>query len=503
MIDSQQRTRRPRSAPRTRRKRKQPQFDLLTNAVVAILAFATRFIGLGQATSGNTPVFDEKHYVPQAWDMVVTATDPITGGIESNPGFGLVVHPPLAKQLIAIGEMIFGYTPLGWRFMTALFGALTVLLIMALARQLSGSRIVGVLAGIIAICDGVLLVASRFGMLDIFQVLFIVAAAYCLVRDHKAMAARIADWHREGRNAAQPRFVFGWRWWRFTMGVCLGCALSVKWSGLYYMAFFGVLCVALDLMLRRKYQRKALVNTLSFDAFPAFASLVLLPIAVYVWSWRAWFASETGVYRHAASDGTIADDSPLHWLPEALAGWIHYHQTVLSFHASLTTSSGHNHPWESKPWSWLVASRPVLYLSASDTPCGDTQCRTAIYLFGTPAIWWLTVPLLLWATWRFIIHRERLFSIPIVGFLAGFIPWMLAYDRQMYFFYAIALVPFTIVILAWALGLAARSGTKGRWAAAAYSAFIVGQFIYFSPILYGFQIPNAWFDQLMWLPSWR
>lgn len=497
MIDSQQRTRRPRTAPRTRHKRKYPQYDILATAVIAILAFATRFIGLGQATSENTPVFDEKHYVPQAWDMVLTATDPITGGIESNPGFGLVVHPPLAKQIIALGEMVFGYTPLGWRVMAALFGAGTVLLIMALARELTNSRIVGILAGVIAVCDGVLLVGSRFGMLDIFQVFFIVAATYCLARDHKAMAARIRAWDGVGR------FKFGWRWWRFALGISLGCALSIKWSGLYYIAFFGVLCVALDLMLRRRRQKHALADTLVFDSFPAFASIVLLPIALYAWSWRAWFASETGVYRHAASDGTIAGDSPLLLLPDAVAGWIHYHQTVLAFHASLTTSSGHNHPWESKPWSWLVASRPVLYLSASDTPCGDTECRTAIYLFGTPAIWWVTVPLLLWATWRFFIHRERLMSVPLVGFLAGFLPWILAYDRQMYFFYAIALVPFTIVLLAWALGIAARNGPKGKWAAAAYTALIVGQFIYFSPILYGFQIPNAWFDQLMWLPSWR
>ncbi len=37
-------------------------------------------------------------------------------GVEDNPGYGLVVHPPVGKQLIAIGEAIFGYNGLGWRF---------------------------------------------------------------------------------------------------------------------------------------------------------------------------------------------------------------------------------------------------------------------------------------------------------------------------------------------------------------------------------------------------
>ena len=42
------------------------------------------------------------------------------GGVEDNPGFELVVHPPLGKQLIAIGEALFGYDAVGWRFAAAL-----------------------------------------------------------------------------------------------------------------------------------------------------------------------------------------------------------------------------------------------------------------------------------------------------------------------------------------------------------------------------------------------
>ena len=78
-----------------------------------MLAVFTRFMGLTGATAGGTPVFDEKHYVPQAWDMVRSQVNPLIGGIESNPAYGLVVHPPLGKQLIAYGEMFFGYSPLG------------------------------------------------------------------------------------------------------------------------------------------------------------------------------------------------------------------------------------------------------------------------------------------------------------------------------------------------------------------------------------------------------
>ncbi|MDR7328851.1 putative dolichyl-phosphate-mannose--protein mannosyltransferase [Corynebacterium guangdongense] len=509
----------PVNPPAPRRYRWSPR-DTWTTLIIAGLAFFTRFIGLTGPEVQGTPVFDEKHYVPQGWDMVRSWFNPVLGGIEANPGYGLVVHPPLGKQLLALGELLFGYTPLGWRVMVALFGVGTVLLTMALARRVSHSWQIGVYAGLLAVLDGVLLVSAKFGMLDMFQVFFVVAAAWALARDHQQMRERLHDaWAtgRLGASAFGPRF--GFRWWRLAAGVFLGAALSVKWSGLYYIAFFGLMSVLMDLALRKRYGvRRYVVGTLVRDTLAALASLVLVPALLYIWSWRAWFASETSVYRHAATDGTLAADSPLQLLPDAWAGWFHYHFSVLAFHGELTTSNGHSHPWDSKPWSWLVAARPILYYSSTDIECATGTCRSMIYLFGTPAIWWLTVPVLLWGLWCVLIRRDRRWVIPLVGFAAGFLPWLAAYDRQMYFFYATALVPFTIVLLALALGQLTgrgprvrqpwlRSVARGdiRWgtlAVTAYLALVLAMFLYFSPLFYGYLIPDGVYHQMMWLPSW-
>lgn len=484
--------------------------DTVATLVIGILALFTRFVGLTSAHSSDTPVFDEKHYVPQAWDIARSWFNPVLGGIESNPGYGLVVHPPLAKKIEALGEMVFGYTPLGWRFMAALFGSAVVVLTMLLARRLSQSRMIALFAGTIALCDGVLLVIGRFGMLDVFILLFIVTAAWTLAGDMRDVHQRFHDSYMEGE--INPRL--GFRWWRFATGVLLGCALAVKWSGLYYIAFFGLLSSFYDLWLRHRYGVKNPVReTLLKDVPSALASIVLIPAVLYVWSWRAWFASETAVYRHALSDGTIANsDWPgLAKLPEALAGWFYYHLSVLRFHSELTSSSGHSHPWDSKPWSWLVASRPILYFSAN----GDDS-RRMIYLFGTPAIWWLTVPVLLWAVWAWVTRKDRRVILPLVGFAAGFLPWLAAFDRQMYFFYAAPLAPFTIVLIALALGELSKRGTylervgkyvgpitSGQLGVVVYLAVVIGMFLYFSPILYGFSIPESYYNQLMWLPSWK
>ncbi|QDZ43493.1 dolichyl-phosphate-mannose--protein mannosyltransferase [Corynebacterium sp. sy039] len=498
--------------------------DTYSTALVAFLAFFTRFVGLSTITDAHTPVFDEKHYVPQAWDMVRSWMNPILGGIESNPGYGLVVHPPLAKQIEAYGEFLFGYTPLGWRVMTALFGVGTVMLTMALARRISHSSAVATFAGILALFDGVLLVSSRYGMLDIFQVFFIVAAAWACARDREQMRLRMHNLYENFQNTKAfttslgPRL--GFRWWRFTMGVFLGLALSVKWSGLYYIAFFGLLTVALDAHLRMQYQvQRPILGALIRDSISAFASIVILPIALYAWSWRGWFASETAVYRHAATDGTIPADSWLNSLPDTLASWFYYHSSVLEFHASLTSSGGHSHPWDSKPWAWLVAARPVLYYSANDVECAAGKCHQAVYLFGTPVIWWLTIPVLLWALWSLVIARDFRYMIPFISFLAGFVPWLITFDRQMYFFYATALIPFSIVMISLALGSIARTGatlskryqalskvgitTRGHAIVACYLVLVVAMFCYFSPLFYGYTIPNEFYNGLMWFNSWR
>ncbi|MDY5786010.1 dolichyl-phosphate-mannose--protein mannosyltransferase [Corynebacterium sp.] len=507
----------PRWAPWTRR-------DTQALSAIVLAALLTRFFGLTLPTAGGTPIFDEKHYVPQGWDMVRSHINPVLGGIESNPAYGLVVHPPLGKQLLALGESVFGYTPLGWRVMTALFGTAVVAFIWLLCRRLTQSTTLATLAGIIAVCDGVLLVAAKFGMLDIFQVTFIVAASWTLAGDMRQVHQRMHTAYLAGvidpAGALGPRL--GFRWWRFATGVLLGLSLSVKWSGLYYIAFFGLLSAFWDLWLRSRYRVKMpVVGTLLHDVPAALASLVLIPIALYVWSWRAWFASETSVYRHSAVDGTIAgsDWPELASLPDALAGWLYYHLSVLEFHGSLTSSGGSSHPWDSKPWAWLVAARPILYYSSTDIECGPMTCREMIYLFGTPAIWWLTVPILLWAAWVWLTRRDTRVIVPVIAFAAGFVPWLAAFDRQMYFFYATAMVPFTIVLIAIALGyvlqtwrtpahpqlrrLAGFDITVGQVAVLAYLAVVVGMFVYFSPILYGMRIPEGLYQSMMWLPSWK
>jgi dolichyl-phosphate-mannose-protein mannosyltransferase len=480
----------------------------VVTAVLTAIAGVVRFWDLGWPSDKGTPVFDEKHYVPQAWQVLRN------GGFEDNPGYEVVVHPPLTKQLMAAGQWLLGYDPVGWRAASALAGTVCVLLIVRAARRLTRSTLLGGLAGVLLIADGVSHVSARVGMIDIFQALFVVAAFAAFLVDRDDVRARMARAVAEGRATATvwgPRL--GVRWWRFVLGLCLGLGIAAKWSGLYYVVFLGALVLACDVAARRAAGvARPWVGTLVRDLLPAVGSLLVLPLLVYLATWLPWIASETGTDRHAVGQ-QLPVGGTWGFLPDWLRGLAYYSTKVLEFHATLDTPRGNPHPWESKPWTWPMGLRPMLYYhetGSASTGCGANDCESAVMLVGTPALWWVSIPVLVFALWRAVTRVDWRYAVVLVGYAAGFLPWFVNIDRQMYFFYMTPVVPFLVLAVVLVLGEAlGRSGdgperrATGRLVVALYTGIVVANFVWLWPILVGSWITAAQWQAEMWLPSWR
>ncbi|EUA30004.1 dolichyl-phosphate-mannose-mannosyltransferase family protein [Mycobacterium xenopi 4042] len=107
----------------------------------------------------------------------------------------------MGKQLIAIGEAIFGYTGVGWRFTGALLGVIMVGLVARIVRRISRSTLVGGIAGLLLIGDGVSFVTSRTALLDGYLSFFVVAAFGALVVDRDQVRERMHTVLLEGRSA--------------------------------------------------------------------------------------------------------------------------------------------------------------------------------------------------------------------------------------------------------------------------------------------------------------
>jgi dolichyl-phosphate-mannose--protein O-mannosyl transferase len=478
----------------------------VATAVVTALAALTRFLNLGSPTDAGTPIFDEKHYAPQAWQLLHNF------GVEDNPGFGLVVHPPLGKQLIAVGEAIFGYTGLGWRFSAAVCGVVLVALVVRIVRRISRSTLIGAIAGLLLVSDGVSFVAARTALLDVFMTVFVVAAFGALMVDRDQMRERLfTAWMQDRIDQTPWGPRLGVRWWRFAAGVLLGLACATKWSGLYFVVFFGLMSLALDVAARRAYRvPRPWAGVLRRDTGPAAYVFGLIPAAVYLFSYAPWFASETAVNRFEVGQSIGARQ----WYqpPDALRSLWHYSYKAFHFHSTLTNSAGNHHPWESKPWTWPMSLRPVLYaIDNSDVPgCGASSCVKAVMLVGTPVMWWVAVPVLLYAAWRTIVRRDWRYAVVLVGYCAGWLPWFANIDRQMYFFYAVVMAPFLVMAIALILGdilyrptRSAERRTLGVLVVSIYVALALTNFAWLFPVLTGLPIAQSTWNMEIWLPSWR
>src|SRR5260370_728937 len=117
--------------------------------VTALGAFL-RFNQLGQP---RAVLFDETYYVPDAYgilkhgveiDHVSNVNTLLAQGstqiLKGTKG-EYVVHPPLGKMFIAVGEWLFGLTPFGWRFPGAVGGAPSPLMTAPKTRRRSRSRL--------------------------------------------------------------------------------------------------------------------------------------------------------------------------------------------------------------------------------------------------------------------------------------------------------------------------------------------------------------------------
>ena len=394
-------------------------------------------------------IFDEIYYATNAHSLLQNGVE-----IDSKNGLAqFIVHPPTGKWLIAAGIKVFGYNEFGWRFASALVGAISIVLMYFTAKKLFNNQLLSLFATALISLDGLHLVHSRIALLDIFLLLFIQIAVLAFLNS---------------------------RYW--ISALALGLACSVKWSGLYVLIALAFYVLILDFRrnrylgsqfpFREMLRKNLVIRFLQFGAFP---------FIIYIASWFSWFTSNNGWDRKYSSN-------PL------LSLW-HYHAEILNFHTKLTDA----HPYSANPWSWLIQGRPTSFFYATPKNCGGASCSQEILAMGTPILWWAATLALLVTIGFWISKRELQAEILLVVISASYLPWFAIQERTMFSFYAIAFEPFILLTLVYVLSKILKNQRK---MAVAFTSIILINFLYFLPIFLGLPITyNSWHDR-MWLPSW-
>jgi dolichyl-phosphate-mannose--protein O-mannosyl transferase len=488
--------------------------------VVVLFAAGIRFAYLPHP---ERIYFDETYYAENAAQLLDYGVE-TSPAVPSDPGQGIepqfVVHPPVGKWLIAAGIAVFGDASLGWRVGPAVAGTVLVAATYFIALRLFRRRGVAALAAFLLSIEGLALTMSRISMLDIFLTMFVALGVWCLLIDRDRRWAAAAALHDDALHDAVPqpspdapdvavaatpprsghRLPHVSRSHLWLAGLALGLALATKWSGILAIAASGLYLLGSELAWRRAVTGRWWRQPWRLLGI-GLASLLAVPLVIYVASYASWFAN----YEHtrpgvaACGDtGEICDVGP----DDIANGWFGEQQEIFRFHRDLEVT----HNYRASAFNWPLTRRPVVYYyescsEDSDEPCAvDRGHIEEIIGLGNPVIWWFALPLYPLLLWAAFARRDRVAATIAVLLSAQYVPWLVQ-ARPLFFFYALPLVPMVVLTLTWAADRALGHRVL-RWVPVAVSGAALAAFVYWLPLYYGFQISEDAWRMRMLLDSW-
>lgn len=474
--------------------------------VITALAAVLRLANLAHP---RTLAFDETYYVKDAWSLWLLGYEGtwgdganevfLTGDMSTLSATGsFVVHPPLGKWLIALGMGAFGAgNSAAWRLSVALIGTATVLLAYFTAKALTRSIVVATVTGLLLAVDGLSIVMSRIALLDGILTYFILLGFLFIVLDRRRSIPIV-----EYVDPARPTRLWGpvlWRRpWLIAAGVALGAASSVKWSGLYALAGFGIYVVVTDALARR---RAGVVywpmDAVARQGLVSFVLLVPVALLTYLATWTGWLVTAGGYDRQSAGN--------------PFAALWKYHESIYGFHVGL--SSGH--PYASPAWEWPLLVRPTAVWVGDDQSCGTGHCMSVISTVPNPLIWYAGVAAALFLLYLFVrglVLRQPMpwtYALPLVGLAVTYVPWLLYPERTIFQFYTVVMMPFLVLALALALrDLAGRRADPlhrrqaGERTVLTFLVAVVLISAFYYPVWTGMSVPYEFWLIHNWLPTW-
>ncbi|HEV7678409.1 MAG TPA: phospholipid carrier-dependent glycosyltransferase [Candidatus Dormibacteraeota bacterium] len=372
-------------AVRVREWLRRPYAPLVLLGVVSLFSLGARVLWL--ANPNSALIFDEAYYVNAA--RVIIGIHPPAGANYASAALGVdpnQEHPPLGKLFVVAGMRMFGDNPLGWRFFSLVFGSLAILLMFWLVRQAGGGRWLALGAATLMAVDNLSLVHGRIATLDVFAVVFMLAAA-----------------------------VFYLRGWWILAALATGLGLAVK---LYTGEILLVLLLFEMLMLRPP---GATLGTL-IVRFAKYAGLAVVAYVVAL-----------AVFDGAMHTGT----NPLR------------HTLDMIGYAGNLKSTGGPVGIASYPWEWLLNQTPINYFTVNtDVYVGGklivSHPVVAFQGLMNPFIIFLALPAFALAVRLAGRERDRVAALSVAWILATFVPFVIMavfLQRTEYLYYMLVVLP--------------------------------------------------------------
>ena len=397
--------------------------------------------------------FDETHYIPAAREWLTL----ITGGTGQyiNPE-----HPPLAKQLMALGIYLFGDNPIGWRALPLFAGLVTIGASMRSFWHTSHDRFATIAFGVLLATGFHVFIHARIAMLDIYMMVFLCLAAWFF-----AAAIRKPETGR----------------WRLALcGVFIGAAMASKWAAIPLamvpgLAFFGA---RLSAGRRRLITSTRGVPVPGISLAEAFVWLGLLPLLVYALTF--WPGAYLGEYLRPS--------------PVAERGLFGVHMMMLDLQTQVLSPHNYQSTWP----QWVINTNGIWYFYAVT----DGAQRGVLYV-GNPLTMLLGLPALLWCLISGVTQRDWAKLSMVIGYAVSLALWVIAPKPVQFYYHYIMPSFFLLAALAMSLSDMYRIERLRMLSVLPIFGSAV-MFAYFFPILTAGALAGEYgFVDWAWLPGWR
>lgn len=401
--------------------------------------------------------FDEFHYVPSAKQFLE---------MKENQNWE---HPPLGKLLIASGIAIWGDIPIGWRFMSTLFGTVTLIGMYVWALVLFGSESTAIWVVLLTVCNNMLYVQSRIGMLDTFMFAFIVWA----------LVAFTATW-QTSLDPKQGRKLLA------VFGICMGLAAACKWFAVIPWATCLLLVVGIRVLQHWQtrfgnegpedwYQPTLWKGLRKRDWF---LWMGVIPLLVYFTTFIPYF---------------IIQKPPVGF-------WDLFEMQRKMYDGQLRVVS--SHPYMSQWPDWPLIKRPIWY--AFDKEGASSEWVRGVLLIGNPVIMWSGLLAVCACVWSWIESRRRDAFLILVFYACFYGSWALIPRKIAFYYYYYPAGMVLSLALAYVFEQGERSSSLKyvKWARWVFLAASFAMFVYFFPVLAALRIPSESFRKWMWFRSW-
>jgi len=401
-------------------------------------------------------------------------------------------HPPLGKIIIALGMLIFGVNPFGWRIMGTLFGVAMISVMYLFGKKIFRKRIYGFISAFLLTFECMHFAQTRIGTIDSYPALFVLLAYYFMYDSFMNKSYKVGL-----KKSLIPLLLSGIFWG-------LGCAS--KWTAVYAGGGLAVLYFTSKILEYKSFEKQLRKKKMGVLARkekimgwfkqhfvkPCLACViffVIIPIIIYTASYLP----------------IITLPGEHHNLEEV---W-RYQVNMYDYHAHLDA----DHDFASPAYSWPLIKKPLLEYRNTSLPVNRTSL---MYVLGNPAVFWFEIICTLAAILISIAKKDKRAVPFLVAFAFQYLPWFRV-SRCIFIYHFFTSVPFLILCIVYVLNFLREEfpqvverdfGSKyageitflaSKVFTYSYLVITLALFILLYPAISGMEVPTSYLDLVRWI----